>query len=584
MAVLAIFLIPSLVLLLIEAGLRLAGFGYPTGFFVPASDGNFLTTNRRFAWQFYNPASATQPNPILMRKTKDNQIVRIFVLGESAAAGTPDPSFGFARVLEVMLESAFPNRRFEIVNAAMRGINSHIILPIARECARHQPDLFLVYMGNNETIGLHAPNPDGLNLTPHLRFLRSLQAVKSTKTAQWIQLKLQKTGANAKAVQDMDYFRKHRLAPGHARKRAVYSNFEANLTDICAAIAQSGAKAIVSTVAVNLRDFPPLASVHSPAFSKSQLEQWEAAYRAGNTAEDQNDHAAALAQYRKAEAIDPAFADLHFRIGRCCFRVGQFAQGKKHFEQARDLDAMQFRTDSQINQITRALAQSRPSFFFLDAEAAFAASASSEHGVPGQKLFHEHVHFTFEGDYLLAQSFFPVVVQALELGSPVAPLPSRAECANRLGFTDWDEINVASAMAELLSKPPFLDQLDHGARQAQLEKSIQQRLANLTQADLDRFVAVYEQALARRPDDWQLHFNFASLRVAMKDLGLAATEFGHAARLFPDNVAIRLMHAKTLGELGKWDQAAAEFAHARRLAPDSATVASGLDWARNRGR
>ena len=65
-------------------------------------------------------------------------------MGESAAAGTPDPAFGFARILEVMLRRQFPDRRIEVINAAMRGINSHIILPIARECVRLQPDLFIV--------------------------------------------------------------------------------------------------------------------------------------------------------------------------------------------------------------------------------------------------------------------------------------------------------------------------------------------------------------------------------------------------------------------------------------------------------
>ena len=35
----------------------------------------------------------------------------------------------------------------------MTAINSHAVLPIARECARHEGDLWIVYMGNNEMIG-----------------------------------------------------------------------------------------------------------------------------------------------------------------------------------------------------------------------------------------------------------------------------------------------------------------------------------------------------------------------------------------------------------------------------------------------
>ena len=35
----------------------------------------------------------------------------------------------------------------------MTAINSHAILPIARECARRDGDLWIIYMGNNEMVG-----------------------------------------------------------------------------------------------------------------------------------------------------------------------------------------------------------------------------------------------------------------------------------------------------------------------------------------------------------------------------------------------------------------------------------------------
>ena len=44
---------------------------------------------------------------------------RIFVLGESAAQGIPDPSSSFARIAEVMLRDWYPDRRFEVINTAM---------------------------------------------------------------------------------------------------------------------------------------------------------------------------------------------------------------------------------------------------------------------------------------------------------------------------------------------------------------------------------------------------------------------------------------------------------------------------------
>ena len=40
-----------------------------------------------------------------------------------------------------------------MVNTGVIAINSHVILPIARECARLQGDMWIIYMGNNEMVG-----------------------------------------------------------------------------------------------------------------------------------------------------------------------------------------------------------------------------------------------------------------------------------------------------------------------------------------------------------------------------------------------------------------------------------------------
>ena len=96
------------------------------------------------------------PEPCIL-SAKPAGTVRIFVLGGSAAQGIPDPSFSFGRILEVMLRERYPDVKFEVVNAAMTAINSHVALEIARDCAAHQPDLFVVYMGNNEVVGPYGP-------------------------------------------------------------------------------------------------------------------------------------------------------------------------------------------------------------------------------------------------------------------------------------------------------------------------------------------------------------------------------------------------------------------------------------------
>ena len=142
-----------------------------------------MTTNPKFGWQFSTRRN-TSPGPLRFQKEKPPGTRRIFILGESAAAGAPDPAFGFARMLELMLPESYPSNRFEVLNVAMRGIDSHIIRQIARECAQLSPDLFIIYMGNNEMIGLHAPSPGEFRFSSNARWLRFKEGIRRLKLAQ----------------------------------------------------------------------------------------------------------------------------------------------------------------------------------------------------------------------------------------------------------------------------------------------------------------------------------------------------------------------------------------------------------------
>src|SRR5439155_3900184 len=111
-------------------------------------------------------------------------IIRIFIFGESAAFGDPQPRFGLSRMLETMLELRYPAKKFEVVNAAMTGINSHVIRPLARDCVPAHADVWVIYMGNNEVVGpFGAGTVFGNQATP-LPLIHALLALKSTRTGQ----------------------------------------------------------------------------------------------------------------------------------------------------------------------------------------------------------------------------------------------------------------------------------------------------------------------------------------------------------------------------------------------------------------
>src|ERR1039457_2518500 len=178
--------VPLLCFGLLELGLRLAGFGYPTAFLLKSSNHgeDTFVQNNQFGWRFFGPRAARLPDATSIPREKPSDTVRIFVFGESAAYGDPQPRFGLPRMLEAMLDLRHPDKKFEVVNAAMTGINSHVILPLARDCAEAHADVWVIYMGNNEVVGpFGAGTVFGNQATP-LPLIRAGLALKATRTGQ----------------------------------------------------------------------------------------------------------------------------------------------------------------------------------------------------------------------------------------------------------------------------------------------------------------------------------------------------------------------------------------------------------------
>ena len=111
---------------------------------------------------------------------RPNQLV--LEVTESAAMGDPEPAFGASRYMETLLRDRFAKTDFEVVNVAFTAINSHVILPLARECAGHEGDLWIIYMGNNEMVGpFGAATVFGAKAPPLLLEPRSGSAARSRR-------------------------------------------------------------------------------------------------------------------------------------------------------------------------------------------------------------------------------------------------------------------------------------------------------------------------------------------------------------------------------------------------------------------
>jgi len=256
--------LPLIFLAGIEGVLRLFQFGVPTTFAFEreiAGETRFVD-NPRFTWQYFGPQLARNVEPFALAKQKPSKTFRIFILGESAAQGFPEPAFSMSTALEIMLRHRFPGVEFEVTNVAITATNSHVMLPVAKECCAMDADLLVVYLGNNEVIGPHGggtifdPLPASRDLIQAIMAIRSLRLFQLTAS-------LRPPCQTPRVWQGLEMFLDHQIRLSDDALSKTYDHFEGNLLDIQRIAQQNGIPLVLSTVGVNLKDCAPFASLHA---------------------------------------------------------------------------------------------------------------------------------------------------------------------------------------------------------------------------------------------------------------------------------------------------------------------------------
>jgi len=559
----------------LEAALRLADYGYHTGFFDTISIGQqkFLVDNENFSLRFFPPQLTRWPNPILMEAHKPANTYRIFILGESAAQGDPEPAYGAGRYLEVLLRERYPDEHFEVVNVAITAINSNVILPIARECARHEGDLWIIYMGNNEMVGPFGGATVFGAKAPPWWLIRMSVAVQQTRVGQLItslirRLKHDPAGASWGGMQ---MFLGNQLAPDDPRRKVVYRNFQRNLQDILWAGLDSGAKIILNTVAVNLKDCPPFVSLENNHLPPADRARFDQQFGEARQQQAESNFTAAAQLYEAADKLDGTVAELQFRWGECLLAQNLFTAAREHFQQACDDDALPFRADSRINGLIRQAGEefAGPNLDLFDADGALATNGPAP--IPGEETFYEHVHFNFNGNYRLArawaervQRFLPETVKDHGANGWASP----ETCERLLGLTDWNRSLVIHSVLQRLSQPPLSTQLNNTRRIQSFNEQMEELHRQMDAANAKATArGICLDALNHTPDDYFLHENFAQFLESIGEFKQAVSEWQEASRLSPRNPFAFCQAGRLLARLGQQPDAQIALSEAISLHP-----------------
>jgi tetratricopeptide (TPR) repeat protein len=577
----ALVVLPLLFIGGIEAALRLADYGYRPDFFEKIRVGgkDFLINNENFSLRFFPPQLTRWPTPFMMEAKKPAGTFRIFVLGESAARGDPEPPFAASRYLEALLSGRYPKTRFEIINLGITAINSHVVLPIARACARQQGDLWIIYMGNNEMVGPFGAATVFGAKAPPLRLVRLSVVIQETRLGQLlanIGRKLKGGNSHAPAWGGMEMFMGNQLRPDDPRKETVYRNFQKNLHDIVEVGLGSGAKILLNTVAVNLKDCAPFASLansHLPAADRARFDE---IYAQACSAGAQNDLAEAAQKFAQAATFDASVAELQFRWGQSLLRLTNYPGAREHLEQACDDDALPFRADSRINGLIALAGRQSADDRLVLLDAANELAANLAPGLCGQETFYEHVHFTFDGNYRLGRAWAEQVRKLLpEEIAGVANAgvwPSQETCERRLGLTDWNRAAVIAVAMNRLRQPPLGSRLNNSQILESFQAAAKQLRQRMTPAAAKTATENYLAAIQGAPNDHFLRENYAEFLESTGDLKQAAAQWQQVCDLMPRNCSAFYEAGRLLSLQGQWAAAQAALSQAVSLRPSQAYV------------
>jgi len=541
MRLVAITVVPLLILGGFELTLRIAGYGYDTDYFVESRvDGeDYLIPNHSFTYRFFPKELSRAPLATRVAAQKPAGTYRIFLFGESAAYGDPDPAYGVGRHLEVLLGERFPGTEFEVICTAMTAINSHAILPIARECAKLDGDLWIIYMGNNEMVGAYGAGTVFSSRAPSLLVVRFLLALKATRSGQLLTAMLDNTRKDAEPPENwegINMFSKN-LRHDDPGRLTAYDNFRGNLEDILKVADSADVPVLLSTVASNIKDCAPFSSVRSESLTADQIGRWKEYFFKGLSHEAAGEYVEALDAYSEAATIDAGYAELSYRMGRCYWETRNFEEARKAFRMARDHDGLAVRADTRINDIVRDLARqlAAESGILIDAEQLL--SERSPNGISGREQFFEHVHYTLAGNYQLARILLDGIVELLpeEVASEGSgQWLSEQMCRRKLAATLWDQHRLWNNVLLRISVPPHTNQLNHQDNSRYCEERKKEVISRITRNTPREDRRLYETALASQPDDNIMIERFAQYLEAMGSRKDAIQQFEKLCRLLPD--------------------------------------------------
>ncbi len=423
--------------------------------------GTFQPGLNTFFWQTLSATGGMEEHVFVTPKPKGR--TRIMTFGGSAMRGFPQPRpLVSTSFLQAMLEDVWPDRDIEILNFGTTAVASFPVMYILDEALEYEPDLVIIYSGNNEFYGacgvasLHAFGKSTWSM-------RAARAMRKTGLGQWIAevstRSAAATPADSKPAKSLmeSVIADGQIGPDDSRRAAAADNLRNHLTSMVEACKSRGIPVIICTLPANERDMAPLGQDFDlppeESVSKRFVECLAVAERlVSETPAD------AVQPFEVALSLNPRHARAHYELARCYSVLGRDDDALANYEQAQELDPMPWRAPGSLSAVVRDVA-SESGAILCDLVRTF--RAASPDGAIGWELMDDHVHPTLQGQALIAESLLKCMTQLT--GSvrvdpePIETLSDWRAYAKALGENEYDRFGVQHRMRTLFRAPFYAE-------------------------------------------------------------------------------------------------------------------------------
>lgn len=394
-------LLPLLFFVIVELFLSIFDlFPQPPLFF---KENEVIKINSNVGERYFNKKNIPVPNlyPQTFSSRKSDNTFRIICLGGSTTAGFPyEMTVPFPRQLRFILQKDYPEKKFEVINMGLSAISSFTVLDWLPDILEHDPDLIIMYMGHNEFYGAYGTGST-ISFGHNVRIVRFVLTLQKLRIVQMLNALIQSFVPEPSAETRSTIMEKiiddRFIATNSELREITRKNFSDNLDFILSACAENKTPVILCNLVCNLKDQTPL-DTHTNQTADSTV---------------------ALRYYQKG--LD--------ELNR-----GDSSDAYISFSEARDMDTVPFRANSEINSIIYNKAQEY-GIHFIDMNKVF--RALSPQGIPGKSLFCDHLHPNPVGYKIMANEFHQAIATA-GLLLPVNPKREYVTTPELVTELDWE--------------------------------------------------------------------------------------------------------------------------------------------------